>query len=107
MRTCFSPEFLEKNEDVGTSSFLLNTFQDDHHLKIFSEFCYSLELTLSAKTVAFVEITRQTFCSYAVAFFFSKATKFDFCDCFDQRKKTFFLFSSFIFQLKTEIIAAL
>jgi len=39
---------------------------------------FSSELTSSAKTVAFVEITRQTFCSYAVAFLFSKAKKFDF-----------------------------
>jgi len=28
------------------------------------------DLTLSAKTLAFVEITCQTFCSYAVAFLF-------------------------------------
>jgi len=53
-------------------------FQDDRHLKIFSEFCYSSEITLSVKTVAFVEITRQTFCSYAVAFLFLITTKFDF-----------------------------
>jgi len=53
-------------------------FQDDRHLKIFSEFCYSSELTLSAKSVALIEITCQTFCSHAVAFVFSKATKFDF-----------------------------
>jgi len=66
------------NEDVGTSSFLLNVLQDDRHLKIFSEFWYSSELTLSAKIAAFVEITRQTFCSYTVAFLFSKSTKFDF-----------------------------
>ena len=68
------------NEDVGTSSFLRNVFQDDRYLKIFSKFCYSSEVTLSAKTVAFVEIARQTVCScaYAVAFLFSKATKFDF-----------------------------
>jgi len=38
MRTCFLPEFFEKNEDAETSSFLLNVFQDDRHLKIFSEF---------------------------------------------------------------------
>jgi len=51
MRTCFSHELFEENEDVGTSSFLLNMFQVDRHLKLFSEFCYSLELTLSAKPV--------------------------------------------------------
>ena len=78
MRTCFSPEFFEKNEDAGTSSILLNMFQDHRHLKISSEVCYSSELTLSAETVAFVGITRQTFCSHAVAFLFSKATKFNF-----------------------------
>jgi len=83
-------------------------FQDDRHLKIFSEFYYSSELTLSAKTVAFVEIARWTICSYAVALLISKPRYLIFsCDCFDQGKKTFFLFSSFIFQLKIENIAAL
>jgi len=48
------------------------------------------DLTLSAKTVAFVEIMCQTFCSYAVAFLFQKATKFFSCEFFDQRKMTFF-----------------
>ena len=53
----------------------------------------------SAKTVAFVEITRQTFCWYAVAFLFSKAKKFVFLLwLFRQRKNTFLLFSSFVFQ---------
>jgi len=50
-------------------------------------------LTLSAKTVAFVEFTYQAFCSYAVAFFFWKATNFFSCDFFDQRKTTFFSLS--------------
>jgi len=39
---------------------------------------FSSEFTLSSKTVAFIKITCQTFCSYAVAFVFSKTTKFDF-----------------------------
>jgi len=43
-------------------------FQDDCHLKIFKEFCYSMQLMFSAKTVAFVEITHQMFCSYALVF---------------------------------------
>jgi len=38
-----------KKKEAGTSSFLLNTLQDDRHLKIFSEFCYSSELTLFSK----------------------------------------------------------
>jgi len=68
---------------------------------------YSSELTFSAKTVAFVKITRQALWSYAVALLFSKDTKFDFpCDCFEQSKRHFFLFSSFISQLKTETIVA-
>jgi len=46
-------------------------FQNDRHLKDFREFCYF-------KKVPFVEITRQMFCSHAVAFPFKKATKFDF-----------------------------
>jgi len=53
------------------------------------------DLTLSAKTVAFVEITCQTFCSYSVAFLFQKATKFFSCEFFDQRK-TFFSRLSFL-----------
>jgi len=80
-------------------------FQDDRHLKIFSEFCYSSELTLSAKTVAFVEITRQAFCSYAVAFYFSKATEFDFLLWLFRSKHKDSYFSCFIFQLKTKNIA--
>ena len=78
MRTSFSPESFENNEDAVTSSFLLNMFQNDRYLKSCSEFCYSSELRLSAKTVALKEITRQTICSYPVAFLFSKATKVDF-----------------------------
>jgi len=35
-------------------------------------------IKVTTKTVAFVEITCQSFCSYAVAFLFSKTTKFDF-----------------------------
>jgi len=38
-------------KDAGTSSILLNMFQDDRHLKIFCEFCYSTELTLFRKGV--------------------------------------------------------
>jgi len=53
------------------------------------------ELTLSAKTVAFLEITCQTFCSHAVAFLFWKATKFFSCDFFDQCKTIFFSRLSF------------
>jgi len=34
-------------------------------------------ITLSAKTVTFLEIKCQTFCSHTVAFLFSKATEFD------------------------------
>jgi len=49
MWTCFSPEFCRKKDDAGTSSFLLNMLQDDGHLKIFSEFCYSSELTSFCK----------------------------------------------------------
>jgi len=53
-------------------------------------------LTLSAKTVGFAEITCQTFCSYAVAFLLSKATKFFSCKFFDQRKTTFISRLSFL-----------
>jgi len=41
--------------DAETSLFLLNVFQDDRHLNIFSEYFCSSELTLSAKTIAFAE----------------------------------------------------
>ena len=68
----------EKMKKWGLLHFYYKMVQDDRHLKIFSEFCYSSELKLSAKIVAFVEITRQTFCSYAVAFLITKATKIDF-----------------------------
>jgi len=65
------------------------------------------ELTLSAKTVPFVEITRQTFCEDEVTFLFSKATKFDFLLwLFRPTQKDIFRFSSFIFQLKTKTILA-
>jgi len=46
----------------------------------------SRELTLYAKTLAFVEITCQAFCSYAVAFLFSKAVIFS-----NNAKRHFFL----------------
>jgi len=74
----FLVQIFENNEEVGTLSFLSNMFQSYCHSKNFSKFCKSLKLTLSAKTVAFVKITCQTFCSYAGLFLFSKATKFDF-----------------------------
>ena len=45
---------------------------------IFRRVRISSELMLSTKIVDFVEITGQMFCLYAVAFLFSKATKFDF-----------------------------
>jgi len=32
------PAFFEKNEEAGSFSFLLNIFQDDSNLKIFSKF---------------------------------------------------------------------
>jgi len=41
--------------DAGTSLFVFNVFQVDRHWKIFNEFYYSSELTLSAKTIAFAE----------------------------------------------------
>jgi len=61
--------------------------------------CIQLERTLSAKTVAFVVITCQTFCSYTVAFLFSKATNFYFLLwlCLPTQNDDFFSF--FIFQL--------
>jgi len=59
------------------------------------------ELTLSAKTVAFVEITRQTSCSYAIAFLFSKPTKFDFLLwLFRPEQKDIFSFLVFHFSVK-------
>jgi len=62
---------------------------------------FSSELTLSAETVAFAEITRQKFCSYAVAFFFSKATKFDFLLwLFRPTQKHIFPFLLFHFSVK-------
>ena len=60
------------------------------------------DLTLSAETVAFVKITCQTFCSYAVAFLFKKSTKFFSCEFFDQCKRTFF--SSFIFSWELKLL---
>jgi len=107
----FVVRFFFCNEDAETS-FLLHMFQDDRPLKNFSEFCYSSELTLSAKTVAFVEITRQTFDHTQLHFFSQKPRNLIFsCDCFDQRKKTFFAKrqnqrKKTNFQLKTENIAA-
>ena len=41
--------------DAGTSLLLLNVSQVDRHLKIFNEFYYSSESTLSAETIAFAE----------------------------------------------------
>jgi len=61
----------------------------------------SSELKFSAKTVQFVEITRQTFCSYPVAFLFSKAMKFDFLLwLFRPTQKDIFSFLVFHFSVK-------
>ena len=62
---------------------------------------FSSELTLSAKTCAFVGITHQTFCSYAVAFLFSKARKlFLFLWLFRPTQKHIFSFMIFHFSVK-------
>jgi len=68
---------------------------------------FSSELTVFAKTVAFAEITRQTFCSYVVEFLFSKATKFDFLLwLFRPTQKDILSFLVFHFSVKTETIVA-
>ena len=55
MRTCFSPECFENNEGARTSSFLLNMFQDDRHLKILSEFLLVMELKFTYRALAVIQ----------------------------------------------------
>jgi len=92
--------FLEHIHFTSCHSEAVVIYCESHFYDLPSTFLR--DLTLSAKTVAFAEITCQTFCSYAVAFLFKRATKFFSCEFFDQCKRTFFLV--FHFQLKTKTI---
>jgi len=61
------------------------------------------DLTLSAKTVAFVEVTCQTICSYSIAFLFEMGHEIFPLWVFRPTQKEFF-FSSFIFSWKLKLL---